>query len=142
MLRDENYRNDYVHFVNEMIAKGHARKVPEDRLEANQWKVWYLLHHGIYHPRKPHKIRVVFDCSARCEGTSLNSQLMPGPDLTNSLVGVLTRFRQDRIVFMADIKCMFHQVYVPDKHCDFYGGHPRMSDDGTPIWCSLFTELL
>ena len=142
MLRDENYRNDYVHFVNEMIAKGHARKVPEDHLEASQGKVWYLPHHGIYHPKKPHKICVVFDCSARCEGTSLNGQLMPGPDLTNSLVGVLTRFRQDRIVFMADIKCMFHQVYVPDKHCDFYGGHPRMSDDGTPIWCSLFTELL
>lgn len=119
MLRDENYRNDYVHFVNEMIAKGHARKVPEDRLEANQWKVWYLLHHGIHHPRKPHKIRVVFDCSARCEGTSLNSQLMPGPDLTNSLVGVLTRFLQDRITFMADIESMFHQVYVPDEHCDF-----------------------
>lgn len=119
MLRDENYRNDYVHFVNEMIAKGHARKVPEDRLEANQWKVWYLLHHGIYHPRKPHKIRVVFDCSARCEGTSLNSQLMPGPDLTNYLVGVLTRFLQDRIAFMADIESMFHQVYVPDEHCDF-----------------------
>ena len=59
MLHDDNYRNDYVHFVNEMIAKGHARKVPEDRLEANQGKVWYLPHHGIYHPRKPHKIRVV-----------------------------------------------------------------------------------
>ena len=36
MLRDENYRSDHVNFVNEMIAKGHARKVPEDRLEASQ----------------------------------------------------------------------------------------------------------
>ena len=94
MQGDESYRNVYVHFVNEMIAKGHARKVPEDRLEARRGKVWYLPHHGIYHPRKPHKIRVVFDCSARYEGTSLNSPLMPEPDLTNSLVGVLTRFRQ------------------------------------------------
>lgn len=54
MLRDENYRNDYVHFVNEMIAKGHARKVPEDRLEANQGKVRYLAHHGIYHGTTMH----------------------------------------------------------------------------------------
>ena len=111
MLRDENYRNDYVHFVNEMIAKGHARKIPEDRLEGNQGKVWYLPHHGIYHPRKPHKIRVVFDCSARCEGTSLNCQLLQGPDLTNSLVGVLTRFRQDRIAFMAD------RIHVSSSVC-------------------------
>ena len=105
--------------VNEMIPKGHARKVPDDRLEANKGKVWYLPHQGIYHPRKTHKIRVVFDYSARREGTSFNSQLMPGPDLTNSLVGVLTRFLQDRIAFMADIESMFHQVYVPDEHCDF-----------------------
>ena len=95
--------------VNEMIPKGHARKVPDDRLEANKGKVWYLPHQGIYHPRKPHKIRVVFDYSARREGTSFNSQLMPGPDLTNSLVGVLTRFLQDRIAFMADIEsCLLY----------------------------------
>lgn len=119
MLRDENYRNDYVNFVNEMIAKGHARKVPEDHLEADQGKVWYLPHHGIYHPKKPNKICIVFDCSAKYEGTSLNSQLMRGPDITNSLVGVLTCFRQDHVAFMADIESMFHQVHVPDEHCDF-----------------------
>ena len=119
MLRDENYRNDYVNFVNEMISKGHARKVLEDRLEVELGKVWYLPHHGIYHPKKPHKMHVVFDCNAKYEGTSLNDQLMQGPDLTNSLVGVLTRFWQDQVAFMADIEAMFHQVRVPDKHCDF-----------------------
>ena len=119
MLRDENYRNDYVKFVNEMISKGHARKVLEDRLEVELGKVWYLPHYGIYHPKKPHKIRVVFDCSAKYEGTSLNNQLMQGPDLTNSLIGVLTRFPQDRVAFMAGIEAMFHEVRVPDTHCDF-----------------------
>ena len=42
--------------------------------------------------------------------------LYKGPDLTNSLVGVLTRFREDRIAVMADIVSMFRQVRVPD--CD------------------------
>ncbi|PFX14081.1 hypothetical protein AWC38_SpisGene21795 [Stylophora pistillata] len=42
-------------------------------------------------------------------------ELMKGPDLTNSPLGVLIRFRQ-RIAFMADIEAMFHQVKVPD--CD------------------------
>ena len=119
MLRDESYRDDYVNFVNEMIAKGYARRVPDDRLEAGPGKVWYLPHHGIYHPRKPQKIRVVFDCSARHGSTSLNDQLMSGPDLTNSLIGVLTRFRQEPVAFMADIEAMFHQVQVPDDQCDF-----------------------
>ena len=98
-----------------MVAKGYAQRVPNDRLEGSSGKVWYLPHHLVYHPKKPQKIRVVFDCSARHEGTSLNDQLMSGPDLTNSLVGVLTRFRQDRVTFMADVEAMFYQVRVPDE---------------------------
>ena len=44
---------------------------------------------------------------------------MSRPDLTNSLVGVLTRFRQDRVAFMANIEAMLHPVQVPDEHCNF-----------------------
>ena len=39
MLHDENYRNDYVNFVNEMIAKGYAQKLLEDHLETSPGKV-------------------------------------------------------------------------------------------------------
>jgi len=60
----------------------------------------------------------VFDCSAKFQGTSLNDQLFKGPDLTNSLVGVLVRFRQDHVALMADIEAMFHQVRVPYKDCN------------------------
>ena len=45
--------------------------------------------------------------------------LMQGPDLINSLVGVLMRFLQDHIEFMTDREAMFHQVRVPDEQCDF-----------------------
>jgi hypothetical protein len=61
----------------------------------------------VYHPQKPDKIRVVFDCSARYRGTSLNDQLLQGPDLTNSLAGVLTRFREEPVAFMSDVESMF-----------------------------------
>ena len=54
----------------------------------------------------------MFDCSAVCDGQSLNQQLLQGPDLTNNLTGVLCRFRQERITFMCDIQAMFHQVKV------------------------------
>ena len=61
----------------------------------------------------------VFDCSARFGGTSLNDKLLQGPDLTNQLVGVLTRFRKEPMVFMGDIDAMFHQVRVPEGQRDF-----------------------
>jgi hypothetical protein len=119
MLRDQSYHQDYVAFVNNVIDKGYAQLVNYEELEAPVGKVWYLPHHGVYHPRKPNKIRVVFDCSARYEGTSLNDQLLPGPDLTNSLVGVLTRFREESVAITGDVEAMFHQVRVPTNQCNF-----------------------
>ena len=49
-------------------------------------------HFGLYHPRKPDKIRVVFDSAAECDGLSLNKLLLSGPDMTNNLLGVLFTF--------------------------------------------------
>ena len=57
----------------------------------------------------------MFDCAAKCKGVCLNDALMQGPNLTNSLIGVLTRFRKERVVFVGDIESMFHQVQVDAK---------------------------
>ena len=69
--------------------------------------------------KSPAKICVVFDCSAKPKGNSLNDQLMKDPDLTNSLLGVLSRFQQECIAVMADIKAIFHQVKIPNYNCLF-----------------------
>ena len=75
-------------------------------------------HHGVRHPKK-HKLRVVFDCSASFQGTSLNDELIQGPNLTNTLLGVLIRFRQEPVAMMADIEGMFHQVKVTPADKNF-----------------------
>jgi len=72
-----------------------------------------------YHPKKPDKLRVVFDCSARYQGTSLNDYLLSGPDLTNNLFGVLCRFRQHPVAVMCDTEKMFHQCHVSHEDRDF-----------------------
>ncbi|XP_066935322.1 uncharacterized protein [Clytia hemisphaerica] len=99
-----------------IIDKGYA--VP-CQTEPNDGKTWYIPHHGVYHPRKPDKIRVVFDCSAKFKDISLNSMLLQGPDLTNQLVGVLSRFRKEPVGFFGDIEKMFYRVKVPDDQQDF-----------------------
>ena len=54
--------------------------------------VWYIPHHGVYHPKKPNKIRMVFDCSAEYQNESLNKHLLQGPDLTNNLTSDFAGF--------------------------------------------------
>lgn len=62
---------------------------------------------------------MVFDCSATFQDVSLNDHLLTGPDLTNSLVGVLCRFRKGSIAFMCDIEKMFHQFHVKTEDQDY-----------------------
>ena len=61
----------------------------------------------------------VFDCSARFEGAALNDRLLQRPDLTNSLIGVLVRFREEPVAFMGDIEAMFYQVRIPKDQRNF-----------------------
>lgn len=82
LSKDERYKEHYVKFMDEVIKRGDAEEVKEEGKEGEKW---YIPHHGVYHSKKPGKLRVVFDSSARYKGTSLNDYLLPGPDLMNSL---------------------------------------------------------
>ena len=119
MLKNDKFKEDYIAFMNNIIDKQYAEKVPEDQLRQDDGRVWYITHHGVYHPKKPNKIRVVFDCSASYMGTSLNKLLLQGPDLANNLLGVLLRFRTEKVALIGDIESMFYQVKVPPKDRNF-----------------------
>ena len=49
----------------------------------------------------------------------MNKNLMSGPDLTNQIVGVLTRSCREPVVIMGDIESWFHQVMVPREDRSF-----------------------
>lgn len=59
-IREPSIHKDYIAFMNDLIASGFAERVPETDLERSDGKVWYIPHHGVYHPQK-RKMRVVFD---------------------------------------------------------------------------------
>ena len=67
------------------MEKGYARKCGG---KGSDGKTWYVPHQGVLNHNKG-KIRVVFDCSSQYRATSINENLLSGPDLTNQLVGVL-----------------------------------------------------
>ena len=90
----------------------HASRVPDDQLSTEKGKSWFLPQFNENHPTKPDQIRVVFDCSAVFENESLNKHLLQGPDQLNSLTGVLTRLRKEKVAFTCNIEQMFHSLYV------------------------------
>ena len=93
-VTDENYRHRYIEFMNKILEKGYPEEVLYHALRlAEEQSVFYINHHGVYNEKKG-KIRVFFDCSEQFEGQSLNSHLLQGPALTNTLIGVLCRFRR------------------------------------------------
>lgn len=80
---------------------------------------WYLPVFPVFNPKKPDKVRLVYDAAAKnCNGLSLNSFLMSGPDLLTPLPEVLIRFREKAVAVSADIREMFHQVRVRDADKD------------------------
>lgn len=104
--------------MQELLDLGYAEPVTAADVNRADGGVWYLPHHPVVHPQKPEKLRIVFDCAATHKDTSLNEQVLQGPDLTNRLLGVLLRFRREPVALMADIAQMFHQVKVPLKERD------------------------
>ena len=107
-LKDPAFFERYREKIESYLSNGYAQQVSLDA--GISMKAWYLPHHAVQE-----KFRVVFDCGASYKGTSLNSQLLHGPDQTSSLIGVLLRFRRGEVAVMADVKAIFHQVRVePD----------------------------
>ena len=115
LQRDDSLKIPHLQTIDTYLKNGYACQVPSDEINEDPL-TWYLPHHPVQHPRKPGKIRVVFDCAAKCAGLSLNDALMQGPDLVNNLLSVLVRFRQDSIALVADIEGMFHQIRLKPSH--------------------------
>ena len=116
LQKDAGLRSRYQDEVQKLLDKQYAEVVPVAELGRDDHCVWHLPHHPVINPKKPEKCRIVFDCAAKSGGTSLNAEVYQGPDLTNRLLGVMLRFRQGSVAFMADIESMFLQVNV--KPCD------------------------
>lgn len=114
LVADPSYQDEYVKYMNDFISRGDAEEV----LVPGDGPQWYIPHHGVFHRQKK-KLRVVFDCSAKFQGTSLNDHLLVGPNLISSLMGILCRFRRNPVAIMCDVEKMFHQFKVNEEHRDF-----------------------
>ncbi|XP_048485574.1 uncharacterized protein LOC125490430 [Plutella xylostella] len=110
--RDPELKKKYEECMENMLKSGYAE--PATTLPT-QDRTWYLTHFAVFNPKKK-KIRLLHDAEAKSHGRSLNDMLLTGPDLLQSLPGVVMRFRQHPYAISADIKGMFMQIRI--KECD------------------------
>lgn len=109
-------KEQFLAFMEKMFQRGHAERAPPS-IEGEE--CWFLPIFGVYHPKKKDQVRVVFDSAVKHNGISLNDVLCSGPDLTNSLLGVLLRFRQEPVAIVADIEQMFYCFKVNEEHRNY-----------------------
>ncbi|XP_053686362.1 uncharacterized protein LOC128735909 [Sabethes cyaneus] len=119
MERNPSLKENIFRQIDEYELKGYAHRASEDELKtANPKRVWYLPLGAVINPKKPEKVRLIWDAAATVDGISLNALLLKGPDQLTSLPAVLARFRQFAVAVTADIKEMFHQMEIrrEDRH--------------------------
>lgn len=98
--------------IEDYQAKGYAHKITEAELsETPKEAVWYLPLNVVVNPRK-NKVRLVWDAAASVNGTSLNSELLKGPDMLVPLLRVINQFRERAIAIGGDIQEMYHQLRI------------------------------
>ena len=102
----------YTETMKKYIKKGYARKLSDKEVNTISPRLNYILHHSVTNINKPNTLRIVFNAAAKFSNTSLNQHLLKGPDLLNSLIGILLRFREGQYARIGDIEATFHQVKV------------------------------
>ncbi|XP_054283202.1 uncharacterized protein LOC129000263 [Macrosteles quadrilineatus] len=115
--------------------KDYAEKLSPEKANNRSEKTWYLPHFSVINPRKPDKFRFVFDAASKSHGQSLNSYLLPGPNLFNSLIGILFQFRKHKIAFAADIEEMFLRIKIIAKDQDALRFLWRGENRNLEEWC-------
>ena len=114
--RDDRLKKLYHEGIRNDEALGYIRKLtPEEARELRGGTHWFLPHFPVFHPDKPDKCRRVLDAAAKNNGVSLNSFLETGPNILQSLFGILLRFRLGKVAVNADVNAMFSQVAIPKE---------------------------
>ena len=111
LMKNPTVGEEYQSTIEAYLKKGYLRKIdPAKELPG----AWYLPHFPIVRMDKSTtKVRIVFDCSAKHDGMSLNDVIHAGPKLQQGLFNVLMRFRRNPVAVACDIKEMYPQIEIP-----------------------------
>ncbi|XP_071525744.1 uncharacterized protein [Panulirus ornatus] len=110
-----DYCKAYQGQIEDMVTRGVARKLTDEEVYGYEGPILYIPHTD----SSSTPLRIVFNSSAKYMNFSLNEMWAKGPDVLNSLLGILLRFREDEVVFTCDLAKMYNTVTMSlfDQHC-------------------------
>ncbi|XP_073949064.1 uncharacterized protein [Choristoneura fumiferana] len=116
--KNSDLKKQYSDVIEDYINMNHMEQVPEGELSNPSV---YLPHHAVVkQDKETTKVRVVFDASSKgSNDTSLNDDLMVGPQLQEDLRSLIMRWRMKKICFVADVEKMYRQILVTKKDADY-----------------------
>ena len=104
LVKSPEIAKAYQQQVEEMNELKFACKLSDVEIKDYKGPVHYVSHHEVLRPeKKSTPVRIVFNSPANFKGHCLNDYWMKGPDLLNSLFGVILLFRENAVVISGDI---------------------------------------
>ena len=119
LMRNQDMAKLYQEQINDMVKRKVARVLTPEEIKSYNGPVHYINHHAVLKPdSKTTPCRIVFNSSASYQGHVLNNYWAKGPDLMNNMLGIILRFRGERVAITGDIRKMYHAVKIPllDQH--------------------------
>ncbi|XP_063863037.1 uncharacterized protein LOC135102172 isoform X1 [Scylla paramamosain] len=116
---DIQYAQSYHNEIKDMVKRGVARQLSEEVMQSYNGPIHYISHHEVLKPDSASTpLRIVFNSSSSYMGKKLNDFWAKGPVVLNNMIGVLLRFRQERVAITGDISKMYHSVKINtlDQH--------------------------
>lgn len=120
LSRNAEHLSKYNDKFKELITEGYVRAATNEDIHCDWPNVNYLPMTLVINQNKmPIGYRIVFDAAARYLQTSLNANLLKGPDLLINILTPLIYMRTKKVAFTADIKAMFMRMRINlrDQQC-------------------------
>ncbi|XP_074030835.1 uncharacterized protein [Leptinotarsa decemlineata] len=117
-MKIPHLRSTYNEIMKDFIDQGHMRLVLKDSFNTPNY---YMPHHSVYKPESSSTpVRVVLDASFPSDSDiSLNDLLYSGPKLQTDIVTQLINFRLFKIAITSDLRQMYRQINIIEKHRRF-----------------------
>ena len=104
LAKNTTHAEVYQKQIEDMVSREVARKLTLTELKEYKGPIHYISHHEVLKPEsKSTPVRIVFNSNARYMGHSLNDYWAKGPHLLNDLLGILIRFRENKISTIATV---------------------------------------